>query len=352
MSYPAYKKFLSKNSLRSGENMVQTIDMHTGGEPLRVIVSGMPPLTGENVLQNRRQMIEQYDHFRKMLMWEPRGHADMYGCILLPPNDEGADLGVIFMHNEGFSTMCGHAVIALARLAVEMEWVEKTLPETKVTLDAPCGRIYASALYEKEKYVGSSFECVPSFVLEIDQTIEVAGLGQVTYDLAYGGAFYAYVDSDDLGLSLEANNHKNIIETGRKIKNAIIASEKKINHPFFNDLSFLYGTIFISKKEKSNGDIHSKNVCIFADGELDRSPTGSGVAGRMALLYSKGEVSVGDKVMIESITGSVFGGEVIRTEKYGEVNAVIPRVEGTAYITGNHTFILEKDDPYQEGFLL
>ncbi|MDH5598030.1 MAG: proline racemase family protein, partial [Cyclobacteriaceae bacterium] len=139
MSYPAYKKFLSKNSLILGGNTVQTIDMHTGGEPLRVIVSGMPPLTGENVLQNRRQMMEQYDHFRKMLMWEPRGHADMYGCILLPPNDEGADLGVLFMHNEGFSTMCGHAVIALARLAVEMGWVEKTLPETRVTLDAPCG---------------------------------------------------------------------------------------------------------------------------------------------------------------------------------------------------------------------
>lgn len=324
--------------------------MHTGGEPLRVILSGLPELKGNNVLEYRRYMKENHDHLRTALMFEPRGHADMYGCILVPPNDEGADFGILFTHNEGYSTMCGHATIAITKLAVEMGWVEKVEPITKVVIDAPCGRLESFARIENGVVTSVYFHCVPSFVVGLDYEVEVDGLGTIKYDLAYGGAFYAYVDADRYGIKMTPDNYRQLIEKGTAIKQAVIQANNQIIHPFESDLSELYGTIFTGKAHRA--DVHSRNVCIFAAGEVDRSPTGSGVSGRMAIHHLKGDLKLGQQMSIESILGSVFTCSVDRVEKYGPFDAVVPQVEGTAHITGQNEFLIDPKDPLRDGFIL
>lgn len=334
----------------NGWMQIQCIDMHTGGEPLRVIVDGFPPLKGDSVLDFRNDVKTHHDYLRKALMHEPRGHADMYGCLLVPPNDSEGDFGILFLHNEGYSTMCGHAIIAITKLAVEMGWVDIQEPETKVLIDAPCGRITAFAKIQSGKVQSVYFHCVPSFVVLLDQRVKVEGLGTVTYDLAYGGAFYAYVNAHSLGLDLTSENYSLLLQKGMAIKHAVMAANSAIRHPFEQDLSFLYGTIFIGGPVSEG--IDSRNVCIFADGEVDRCPTGSGVSGRMPIHYARNEIGIGETMSIESITGSVFQGSIVREETYGPYQALIPQVEGTAYITGQHTFLIDPEDPFKHGFFL
>lgn len=349
-----YKNILSKTIFEPSKDWLQikTIDMHTGGEPLRVIVSGFPELKGNSVLDYRRYCKDNYDYLRTALMFEPRGHADMYGCILLPPNDDEGDFGIIFLHNEGYSTMCGHAIIAISTLAIEMKWIKVQEGENILKIDAPCGRITSFALVKNGKVTGIRFHCVPSFVVGLDRTIEVKGLGKVTYDLAYGGAFYAYVDinKNNFDFDLTRHSYRALITNGMAIKEAVMKRDKEILHPFENDLSFLYGTIFIGNAlDKVN---HNRNVCIFAEGEVDRSPTGSGVSGRMAIHKARKELSFGEKMRIESITDSVFTGSIVSETDYGPFTAVIPEVEGTAHITGMHTFVIDPKDPMKNGFIL
>ena len=347
-----YKRILefSKPEKLGNKLAIKTIDLHTGGEPLRVIMGGFPELTGNSVLEYRRTCQESYDHLRKLLMFEPRGHADMYGCLLTPPNDPEGDFGVVFMHNEGYSTMCGHAIIALATLAAEMGWVEKERT-SPLKIDAPCGRIEAFVERKGGRVQGVRFHGVPSFVLELDRSLILPGLGQVNYDLAYGGAFYAYVDlkRNDFELELNPSGYRNLIDLGMKIKHAVDNLGPPM-HPFEADLSFLYGTIFIDGSE--NSGIDSRNVCVFAEGEVDRCPTGSGVSGRMAIHRARNEIEIGEIMRIESITGSVFTGSVLEELKYGAHEAVIPEVSGTAFITGFHTFVLDPKDPLSTGFIL
>ena len=329
---------------------IKTIDMHTGGEPLRVFIDGLPPILGDTILEKRNYIKNNLDKYRTALMWEPRGHADMYGCIITEPNDADADFGIIFIHNQGYSTMCGHATIAITKLAVTLGWIEMKEPETKVVIDAPCGRLKAFARIKDKKVEAVKFQCVPSFVVALDQKVNVNGIGEVSYDLAYGGAFYAYVNAKQLNLQLTPDNYQNHIQIGMDIKNAVMKYSNLINHPFEDDLSFLYGTIFIEKVVAKG--IDSRNICVFAEGELDRSPTGSGVSGRMAIHYKREEIEIGEKMVIESITGSIFTGSVLEISTYGQFDAVIPQVEGNAYITGQHTFLIDPNDPMKNGFFL
>ncbi len=327
----------------------KTIDMHTGGEPLRVIVGGLPGIEGSSILEKRRYMLENHDDIRKLLMYEPRGHMDMYGCILVAPSDPAHDFGILFTHNEGYSTMCGHAIIAITKLAFSMGWKQTEEPIGELAIEAPCGLIKSYARIKQEQVVSTYFDCVPSFVVATDNTIDLPNFGSVKYDIAYGGAFYAYVESSQLDLKLIPAQTQQIVDLGMQIKNAVMNSVD-IQHPFEGDLSFLYGTIFIDDAQAAG--IDSRNVCVFAEGEVDRSPTGSGVSGRMALHHSRSEIQIGQEMKIESIIGSVFTGSVVETMEYGPYNAVIPRVEGTAYITGMHEFVLDPDDPFSGGFLL
>ncbi|MFK2818660.1 proline racemase family protein [Flavobacteriaceae sp. LMIT009] len=350
-----YQNILSKTSFNPPNDWLQikTIDMHTGGEPLRVIVDGFPELKGNSVLDYRRYCKEHYDYLRTSLMFEPRGHADMYGCILLPPNDDKGDFGIIFLHNEGYSTMCGHAIIAISTLAVEMNWINAQEGDNIIKIDAPCGRITSYANVKNGKVTGVRFHCVPSFVVGLDRTVDVEGLGSISYDLAYGGAFYAYVDMDknNFNFDLSSDSYRQLIQTGMNIKQAVTEADKEILHPFEDDLSFLYGTIFIDNNKQTSGT-DSRNVCIFAEGEVDRCPTGSGVSGRMAIHKERKEIDYGETMSIESITGSVFRGSVVSEEDYGPFTAVIPQVEGTAHITGMQTFVIDPNDPMKNGFIL
>ncbi|MEA3476905.1 MAG: proline racemase family protein [Bacteroidota bacterium] len=328
---------------------ISTIDMHTGGEPLRVLADGYPEVKGETILEKRKYFRDHLDHLRKGLMWEPRGHADMYGAVLTEPCTREADFGTFFMHNEGYSTMCGHAIIALTKFVLDTGLIEKDGDTPQLIIDAPPGQIISTA-YRKSGVVHSvSFENVPSFVLYRDQQVEVPGMGKIQYDVAFGGAFYAIVDADKINVSLDPSGVNRLIELGMLIKRSVM-KEKEIRHPFEQDLSFLYGTIFTGKP--FNTLRHSRNVCIFANGEVDRSATGSGVSARAALHHARGEINPGEKMEIESILGTTMEVELAELTTFGPHSAVIPRVSGTASFTGRINFYFDPEDPLKEGFII
>lgn len=282
-------------------------------------------------------------------MWEPRGHADMYGCLIVPPVTSEADFGVLFLHNEGYSSMCGHGIIAVTKVVLETGMMPVKTPKTVIKIDTPSGLVTAYAKIKNGKVASVCFHNVPSFVDRLDETVDVPGLGLVKYDLAFGGAYYAYVNANDLNLRLAPENFRELIEKGMLIKNAVM-NNRRIIHPFEDDLNFLYGTIFIGGPVGEGAD--SRNVCIFAEGEVDRSPTGTGVSGRMAIFYARGEVKINEPKIIESIIGSRFTGRVKKETKFGPHKAIIPEVEGQAYITGQNEFYIDPDDPLKNGFIL
>lgn len=329
---------------------ITTIDAHTEGEPLRIITSGFPEPKGHTILEKRRDLLENYDHLRQLIMFEPRGHADMYGALITKPERADSDFGILFMHNEGYSSMCGHGIIATVATAVECGDISLTQGETKtINIDSPAGKITAYAKYNEQK-PEVSFDCVASFAEALDQQIEIEGFGSVPFDIVFGGAYYAYVDADVIGVDCSPENVEQLIQLGRQIKHAVMASYS-INHPEHSDLSFLYGTIFTSSKT-TDSDSHSRHVCIFADGEVDRSPTGTGVSGRVALLVAKGEVELNQSLKIESIISSNMKVSAISHAKCGDKDGVIPRVSGRAYITGQHEFLLDPEDEVEHGFIL
>jgi len=327
---------------------IHTIDAHTAGEPLRVITAGYPELPGETILEKRRYAREHLDHLRRALMLEPRGHADMYGCILTPPVTPDGDVGVLFLHNEGYSTMCGHGIIGLVKVGLEAELFRAKGSEIRI--DSPAGRIVARADQGASGRVRSvAFRNVPAFVLRTDAEVEVPGLGRLRFDLAYGGAFYAYVEAEAVGLRLEPENFARIVDVGMRIKRAVMDNFEIVHPAGDPDLNFLYGTILV---ERNAGTNHSRNVCVFADGEVDRSPTGTGVSGRAAIHHARGELAVGESITIESLIRTTFDVRVLEETRVGELPAVVPEVTGTAHITGRHEFLIDPEDPLREGFLL
>jgi proline racemase len=330
-----------------GWRRISVVDAHTGGEPFRVIVDGLPDLPGTTVLEKRRHAQKHFDDLRRALMWEPRGHSDMYGGWPGPPTSEDGDLSVLFLHNEGFSTMCGHGVIALAKVVSDTGMLPASAPETVLRIDTPAGQVQATSAVAGGMVTHTRFRNVPSFVAGLDETVDVPGIGSVPYDLGFGGAFYAVVDAPQLGISLD--DPTGMIAVGRAIKQAIV-SQRVISHPDAEDLGFLYGVIFTGPPVA--GDSHSRNVCVFADGEVDRSPTGTGVSCRLAILHERGEVSAGDAVTIESIVGSRFTGKIVGTTTVGDFSAVIPEVGGSAHITGRAELWIDPADALGAGFLL
>ena len=330
---------------------IRTVDLHTGGEPLRVVLDGLPEIHGSTILEKRRFFRAHCDHLRTGIMWEPRGHADMYGAVITEPTTPDGDFGTFFMHNEGYSTMCGHAIIALVTLVLDTGICLKDGLEPVVRIDAPPGQI--TAVGHRDSQTGRvshvSFLNVPSFVALRDQSVSIPGAGPVCFDLAYGGAYYAYVDARQLGLVLEPAQCSRIIEIGKAIK-AAVSRDFPIRHPFEEDLSFLYGTIFVG--DAHDAAHHSRNVCVFADGEVDRSATGSGVSGRAAIHRARGDLAVGESITIESILGTCMDVAVVRDTTYGPHAAVIPQVTGRAWITGTNTFWFDPADPLARGFLV
>ncbi len=328
---------------------ITCIDAHTEGEPFRVVAAGFPTLEGNTILDKRRFAKANFDHLRTSLMWEPRGHADMYGCLITEAVSPDADFGILFMHNEGFSTMCGHGIIGIATVAIETKMVPASPPETTLRIDTPAGLVTAVAEFDGQRVHRVRFTNVPSFVAALDQEIEVPDWGRIRYDLAYGGAFYAFVDVSQVGLGCQPEAVDDLIRAGRAIKRAIMG-QRPIQHPESEDLGFLYGTIFVEMP--SSADVHSRNVCIFAEGEVDRCPTGTGVSARLAIHHARGELEVGQSIVIESILGTRFGGRIVKTTRLAGIPAIVPEVSGSAFITGRSTFVIPPDDPLRHGFIL
>jgi proline racemase len=331
---------------------ITTLDAHAAGEPLRIIIGGMPALEGATILERRRFMHQRYDHIRRALMWEPRGHYNMYGCVLTPPVTPEADLGVLFLHNEGYSTMCGHGVIALVTALIEAGAVPAKGPQTPINLDTPAGLVRATAhIAANGRVERVSFLNVPAFVYARDLILDLPPYARIAVDIAFGGAFYAILPAAAVGLTVAPDQTAQLVAAGEAIKQAV-NTVLPIQHPSEPDLGFLYGTILTGPPESP--EHHSRNICVFANAEVDRSPTGTGVSARLALHHAKGEIADGQQIVIESILGSAstFSGRVVGLAQVGPYAAVVPEIGGTAFITGRHEFCIAPGDRVGEGFLL
>jgi proline racemase len=318
---------------------VEATDYHTGGEPFRILTGGVPPLEGTTILDKRRFALEQLDEVRRLVVFEPRGHADMYGCHVVPANDDGADLGVVFFHNAGYSTACGHGTIALVTWALDEGIVAQQEGENRVVVDVPSGRLETIAMVEGGKVSSVRFRNVPSFV--VTRGLEAAGR---LVDVAFGGAFYATLEE-----RVEPGELPRLIELGRQVKRQLEAAQDFV-HPIEPELRDIYGVIFW--QEERDEPLTQRNVAVFADGEVDRSPCGSGTSARLALLDDEGRLPRGEELRHLSIVGSEFVGRVVGDADVAGFHGVVTEVEGSAYRTGVTTFTLDPRDPMGEGFLL
>ena len=341
---------------------LKTIDAHAAGEPLRLIVDGFPSPQGRTMLDKREWVRTHSDHLRRALMLEPRGHADMYGAILTEPVAPGSHAGVLFMHNEGYSTMCGHGVIAVTTMAIERglimpgpvvanagERTEADRDEATIVYDSPAGTIRARAKIRAggaARVESVSFLNVPSFVLHGGMSVKLA-TRVIRADVAFGGAFYAIVDSEAVGLPIDIAHLPELRRVGMEIKHAIEATQT-IVHPLDAGLAGIYGTIFTGPPSDDRADL--RNVTIFADAEVDSSPCGTGTAAVMAVIDAMGLLGSDRPFVHESLIGTRFNGRVASRTTVGEYPAIVPEIEGSAWITGEHTFLVDDGDPLRDGF--
>jgi trans-L-3-hydroxyproline dehydratase len=330
---------------------LRTIDAHTAGEPLRLIVGGFPRIEGTTMLERREWLRANYDHLRTALMLEPRGHADMYGALLTEPEHPDSDAGVLFMHNEGYSTMCGHGIIAVITMAIERGLIVPRASDT-IVLDSPAGQIRARAVTRRDgnrtRVERVSFVNVPSFVLQAAVPVST-GTREIRADVAFGGAFYAIVDAESAGLAVQPGQLGELRRVGMAIKHAVEAAVQVV-HPDEPELRGIYGTIFTGPP--SSDDAHLRNVTIFADAEVDRSPCGTGTCAVMAVLAAMGLLGVDQPFVHESIIGTRFRGRIAGETMVGDCPAILPEIEGEAFVTGENVFLIDDADPLRHGFRL
>jgi proline racemase len=314
--------------------VVTATDYHTAGEPFRIVTGGVPRLSGVTILEKRRWAAEHLDHVRRLLVNEPRGHADMYGCFVVQPDDEAAHLGAVFFHNAGYSTACGHGTIALGRWATDTGLVAGS----QVVVDVPSGRVSVGLDGE-----GVRFRNVPAWVEAAG--LEAAGL---EVDVAYGGAFYACVPAP---LPVEPASLGRLIELGRRVKRELEAA-REFSVPGAPDIAGVYGVVFWEDEDETGGALAQRNVTVFAEGEVDRSPCGSGTSARLALLHAGGQLASGRELLHRSVVGTEFRARVVEEVEVEGRRAVITEIVGDAHLTGYHEFVLEPDDELGTGFLL
>jgi proline racemase len=345
---------------------IKTIDAHAAGEPLRLVIDGVPTPEGRTMLEKRAWALKRLDHLRKGLILEPRGHTDMYGALLTEPVSRDAHAGVLFMHNEGWSTMCGHGIIAVTTIAIErgLIWPGSGAKAgnggthagqpTSVELryDTPAGPVQARAHLAHDgdsvRVDSVAFRNVASFVFEPSLMVPVAGR-KIPVDVAFGGAFYAIVDAEAAGVPIDAAHLPELRRLGMQIAREV-EKLRRVVHPGDAGLEGIYGTIFTAPAQLP--DAHLRNVTIFADAEVDRSPCGTGTAAVMAVLNDMGLLLDDVPFVHESIVGTTFRGRVIEHVSVGERAAIVPEIEGSAWITGEHTFLIDGDDPLKAGFRL
>jgi len=331
------------------ERSFTTVEMHTSGETFRLVTQGLPKVPGSTIIERGIWLEKNADHYRRAVMLEPRGHKDLYGGFLTEPVNAEADFGVIFLNNSGYSPHCGHGVIGLATAAVELGWIERKSPETRVGIDVACGFIEAFVEWDGKRAGAVRFVNVPSFIFKRDVTVTTPTFGKVTGDVAFGGATYFYVDGRPHNIAIREKDLSAITQFGYEIKIAVNAQMSAI-HPENPEINDVYG-VMVYGDPRHEGSTQA-NCCVYADRAIDRSPTGTGTAGRVAQLYLRGELSAADTLINESIIGTAFKGRVLSETKVGPYDAIIPEVSGKAHICGFANWIIDETDPLAHGFLV
>ena len=333
------------------EHVIDIIDAHTAGEPVRFIVSGLPQIKGDTMLARLEYFRDNCDGLRKLILREPRGHRDMYGVVLTPPATEDGDLGLFFIYNGGLSTMCGHATIGSVKIAIDTGMVNTVEGANLVRVDTPAGRVDVTAEVRNGRAGDISFTNVPSFVYMKDVEVPVDGCGKVKLDIAYSGAFMCYVDAEALGLEVSPEFSGEIVSRALAIKSWVNGNMKIVN-PENPGIKGIYGVEVLSPLRKTADGLQRSNVCVVGEGAMDRSPCGVGTSGQLALLCAKGLLGLGDKYHSFSIIGSEFTGVVTGATKICGIDAIVPQITGRAYISGFNKLVLDPDDPFQQGFWL
>ncbi|MEG0254043.1 proline racemase family protein [Vagococcus sp.] len=332
--------------------MMSAIDTHTAGEAARLVIGGIPKFPGKTMAEKKEYLETQKDYLRTSIMHEPRGHNEMFGAFICEPVHDEADYGIIFMDAGGYLNMCGHNTIAAMTAAVETGWVdvEPGQREVKVVQDTPAGIVHGEVHLSEDYYAESvSFENVESFLYKEGVKVNVPEIGELTIDISFGGSFFAILPAADLGIEIKPENASKFSDVGIKIRDAV-NEQVEIQHPTLEhiktvDLVEIYGPA-------TSPDATYQNVVVFGDGQVDRSPCGTGTSAKLATLYAKGEMGIGDTFVYESILGTKFKGEVVRTAELGDYKAIIPRVSGSANINGFNTFLIDPKDQLKDGFVL
>jgi proline racemase len=327
---------------------MQAVDTHTMGEPTRIIVAGLPPLRGASVMEKKQDLEARHDWIRKVQILEPRGHADMFGAFLVEPANPAADFGVIFSDSGGYLNMCGHGTIGVATMLVEMGYVQKTEPETAITLETPVGLVAAKVAVERGKAQSVAFTNVPSFVFKRGCSVEVPGLGAVSFDIAFGGSFFALVAAEQIKQRVRREDLPAIVPLALRLRD-IINESIQVKHP-----SLPISTVDLVEIYEAPGEpgANTRNVVVFGNGNVDRSPCGTGTCAKLALLHDKGKIGVNEPFVHESILGTTFVGKILEETSLGGIKAVVPQITGSAYVTGLNTLIVDDSDPFRHGFSL
>lgn len=328
---------------------IQAVDTHTAGEATRIVIGGVPNIKGKSMPEKRQWLEENMDQLRTSLMLEPRGHNDMFGAILTQPTDPEADYGIIFMDGGGYLNMCGHGTIGAMTTAVETGMVPVTEPVTKIIQEAPAGIIRGEVQVENGRAKRVSFQNVPAFLYKKDQEVELPGHGKIRFDLSFGGSFFAIVRADQVGLEIKPENAELLSKLGIQLRE-IINREIPVQHPLLSHIHSVDLVEWWSETETKGASL--RNCVAFGQGQIDRSPCGTGTSAKLATLFARGELKEHKKFYYESILGTIFEGEIVGTAKVGDYDAVIPKISGSAYITGFNQLVLDEDDPVKYGFLL
>ncbi|MFA0888083.1 MAG: proline racemase family protein [Synergistales bacterium] len=333
------------------KRIINTVDAHTAGEPIRIVTSGLPLISGETMLERLEWFEKNLDGVRNLMMREPRGHRDMFGCIITPPASEDGDFGVLFTHTTGQATMCGHGTIGVAKVALETGIVPAIEGKNTVRIDTPAGRVTATALVEDGYVKEVSFRNVPSFLYRDNVKVSLPGIGEIEVAISYGGDFYLFVEADKLGVEIRPENAYELAKKAMALKDW---GNENLNlvHPECPEINELYGTIVTGRTERTEKGWKSQEVCVFADGAVDRSPCGTGTSARMALLYGRGQMKPSEELDNGSIIGTRFRGTIDETVTVGGIKGIIPRIAGSAWITGFNQLVLDPTDPLSEGFLV
>jgi len=330
---------------------INVVDAHTAGEPVRVVVSGLPKIPGGSMLDKMKWFDENLNGVRNFLMREPRGHKDMFGAILTPPVTEDGHSGVLYIHTTGQATMCGHGTIGVVKVLIETGAVPVVEGENTVNIDAPAGRVTARALVKNGRVKEVSFRNVPSFLYMDNVEVDVPSIGKVKVAVSFGGGFYIFVEAEDLGLKVIPEHGAAIAKHSMWLKDW---GNRELNvvHPENPDIKGIYGVIVTGPSERTDKGWRSKETCVFADSAIDRSPCGTGTSARMALLYGRGQMAPGEVLENSSILNTIFHGSIDELTEIGGIKGIVPRIAGSAWITGFNQLVLDPEDPLKEGFLI